>query len=215
MATIVDQSKILNVYETFKFAAAKCKRYINFPKNTDPTKTYAWRYLQNFVRRCEEQDIEDDLIPEMVNAIVHASNRDGSLARRGIAVLDQRDIISVGIAKLEREAQQEQEGIDEIKRSYAFLLKQKTERNKKTLYDLLIEKQKLGGRANIIRWYESRHIGVGFLALSKSCKDALKYLNEDQRSLLPNDRSLRQIRIKVLMDSDKKRILKNILNKEL
>jgi hypothetical protein len=115
------EERLFQIFEIFKKQLRKFGRNVSLPKNTDPRKTYSWRYLENFLTRYEASELGDEILECAIAAIVSHAAKFGRL-NRGIAILDQKDIIKIAKEKLEREVEREQTEITRIRDSHNFVI---------------------------------------------------------------------------------------------
>jgi hypothetical protein len=193
--------RILELYRLFKRAMQRNGRMISFPKKTDPTKTYCWRYLANFLEKADELELGDEILPRIVDAVVAHAKEQG-LLHRGIAVLDQKDLFDVCYARFERDARSESNLITEIRRSYDFVRKQQEQNPDRSVTQLLSKRPSVRAYANIVSWHKAGYITLGYITVSKACRRALAELQEYELALLPSSRELLRLKIRLVMDKE-------------
>jgi len=188
---MIDQ-KISPLLFIFLEATRKKGKMISLPKNTDLTKTYLWRYLKNFYDRCLEENLSEDEIPFALKGLVDASAADGSLHRNGITVLDRRDLLSLGIKRIEKEIRKENTMLNDLIRSYDYLIREKNDRRQLSNYDILKNRKNHDGYANITCWFLAGKITADFMAITTSCQRTIKEITGPEREMLPSDEEFKQ-----------------------
>lgn len=194
---IINDDKIIETYRIFRSSMRRYGKEISLPVKTDPRKTYSWRYLVNFLERAKGLDIDNDMLPHIIDAIVDNAKRHNQL-KRGIAVLDQRNIVELCCVKLEREIQNEEQIINRIHESYKFLISKKNEENVDSLSLLLATRKNYNAYANIVSWHQAGYIAAGYIAVSKACNKAMQKLESHEIRVLPELRQLLRLRLKLL-----------------
>ena len=106
-ATVIKEERVIQAYGFLKRALRRYRRSVSLPTNTDPTKTYSWRYLDRFIDRFTQLGLDDEALEVVIDAIVEHAHKNGCLCR-GIAVLDQKNIINIVLAKLESDIKSEE-----------------------------------------------------------------------------------------------------------
>ncbi len=211
----VDVDKVLNIYKLFRNAMREQGQFVAFPKNVDPRKTYAWRYLVAFVRKLEEEQINEDLIPCIIKAIVENAKMKRILSR-GLSILSQNDLLKIGLAKLERETQDEARKIKNIIKTHEFLISQLNGNGEiKNRVDLLSYRPNKRSYANVTRWFQAGQLNLDYIALSKSCQRAIRKLELFELQLFPKFKDHLIIRWAYLTNDAIHQQIKTILGHDL
>jgi len=175
------------------------------PKNTDPQKTYQYRYAAKFLKNMKNfGDISWETIQKIIfYAVEYAKEHEkDNVFTRGLWILTKSNIIDIAYRKAKDEDQTKQLDLDKVIRSQEFV----NEHN----YEFSDAPD--GGFPNIVAWYDSGKISLTYIAMSESCKKALSNLGEVDKRMLPNQREITKRRIKCLMDKEYQKQLKNVLN---
>ena len=191
------ERKIIITYRTFKRIMKRYGKVVSFPKNTDPSKTYYWRYLRNFIDRCEKLDLDDDILSNVIEAMIIEAKR-RKILHCGMSILTKIEPMGACQRKLERDIQDQTQALGNLERTYFFLQRQLTESKYNDLFDLLINKSNKKARPNIICWYDSNQISLGYLAVSRVCKKVLHALDGEQLDIFPNSKEMLRIRLQLL-----------------
>lgn len=157
-------------------------RAIDFPKGTDPTKTYQWRYLQALDRAITEFGLDEGITAKFID-IIAKYGHSRRLEAKGLAIFLQRNVLEICYEQLKKEHDSIEQTISIISMAHQFLTK-KTGQSPKHL--TLLRKENLGGYCNLISWYQAMSLPEAYIALSKPCGLALMTLEKQQ----PRDRQL-------------------------
>jgi hypothetical protein len=183
------ERKVLHAYQIFKQKMAQCGKMISFPKNTDPRKTYSWRYVLNFVKKFDENELPNESMTMVIGAIIKHANERGMIDR-GFAILGHGDLLSIIHQKLAHDVNEEHDILMLVSKSHEFL----TQQDKGALTNYSTR----NGFANITRWYESGHLDINHIAISKICRRSLNAIKSHERGLFPDTKSLYKLRLKLI-----------------
>lgn len=185
----IPDSKVYTVYSWFQSEMRRAGRKISFPKCKDKTKTYQFRWTRSFVVKCKELGLDDKLTNMLISDIVSYAKKN-NLLNRGTQILCMGNITDVCYQGLKELASDEAFLIEELRSCRNFLLDQINDKN--ILVCKLVESGP-GGFSNLLHWYNLGHLTEVFMALSKSCNQALSRLPEEERAELPSSFSLLRI----------------------
>jgi len=205
------EEQIIKIYTLLRSVLRRYRRVISLPTSTDPTKTYSWRYLERFMQKIEKLKLEDSL-PIIIEAIVEYAHKRG-LLHRGIAILDQKNILDIVLVKLEREDKEEEDITKAIEDSEMFVRKQLPEGSK--AHFLLAQRPNRTAYSNITRWYKANQISIGYIAVSRECKKALGTLSYDELGLFPQPVDLLRMRLQLISNRGIVERLKTTLGSDL
>jgi hypothetical protein len=185
----IADSKVFTVYSWFQSEMRRVGRKIKFPKCSDKTKTYQFRWTKSFVKKCNEMELDDKIIHILVTDIVnYAKSR--RLLDRGTQILCMGNITDVCYQGLKDLADDEVSLIEELRSCRTFLHEQVNDKD--ILVRRLIESE-TGGCSNLLYWYNLGRLTEVFMALSNSCTQALAKLPEGEREELPSKFKLLRI----------------------
>lgn len=187
----ITDSKVFTVYSVFQQAMRKAGRKIQFPKCSDKTKTYQFRWTKTFTQKCyQEYGLDDVVINHLISDIVdYAKKR--NLLNKGTQLLCMNNIVDICVKSVENLAADEASLIEELRSCREFLCDQVIDKN--ILVRKLIEPVNSGGCPNIVYWYNLGHLSEVYLALSKTCIKAMAKLSSDDRAELPSGFELLRI----------------------
>jgi len=165
---------------------------ISFPSNTDPTKTYQWRYIKAITNKFIEWEFDEATSRQFIQIAIEHCKRQGVI-RKGLAALHQGNLLQICYDKLQKQANSNKQNLESIKHVHNWL-KNQTNSN---LLDTIIKRNNKYEYCNLTKWYQASKISRLYLALSKSCSKALRHLDEhypEERLLLPRTTQLFMIR---------------------
>ena len=205
----VADSKVFTVYSWFQTEMCKVGRKIKFPKCSDKTKTYQFRWTKNFVNKCyNELDLNDEIVYFLISDMVgYAKNQ--KLLNKGTQILCMSNIIDICYQGLENMAEDEVSLIEELTSCHNFLYEQTNDKD--ILVHRLTEAEK--GCSNLLYWHNLGYLTEVYMALSKNCSQALTKLPKEEKEELPTQFELFRIcthvvsddllpRLKVILGSD-------------
>lgn len=184
----MSEEQIKEIFQIFKNTMRKFGRNICFPSNTDPQKTYQWRYISHFTKRINEWKIEGTMVNKMINEIAQYAH-DQNLLDRGAAILAKDNILDICHRRLKMDLETEKDSLKDLKKSV------------KTISDFHFQelcKTRRGKFPLIVALYDSGKISQPFLALSEKCWKAILLLKDDDAELLPSLNSLLRLRLSYL-----------------
>lgn len=180
-----------------------------FPSNTDPTKTYQWRYLVALQRKFHEWEFTESLCKQFIAVAIDYAKQH-RLLKKGLAIFHQNNLMNICYNHLNQKLKSNEFTISGLKRTKLWLSCFGTN----DLWKVLLRRGEIGGYTNIVKWYQANHLGDIYLALSKSCGVALAKLAEscpEERLLLPAASHLLALRIRLLHDIRFRYVIKEIL----
>lgn len=221
MATTADKEA---VYRTWNWCASAYlqhgNRKLSMPQDTDPTKTYQWRYMEALARRLQDLELNEQQSRTFIEiAVLYA--RSHNLLKKGLTIFMQANLLDVCYEELRSRETTQQSTVGIITNTSAWL-RQELEnyrrksptRAAKTLIDMLLHCETPGGYANIVRWHQAGNLPEHYIVLSRSCGLAISTLakaKSPDRTLLPKDSRLFMLRTKLLNDSSVRLQVRNIL----
>lgn len=158
-------------------------RKLSWPKDTDPTKTYQWRYLETLNKKFLEWEFSDAMCIAFIEAGVQYAVKNRLLAK-GLAIFHQTNIINACYNRIKAQTDQRATIIDQITAAKTWL---DTKSQNTPIITTLLTRERDGAYCNLVKWYQSGHLPTCFLAISRSCGSAIRQLPPDERKLIPND----------------------------
>jgi len=185
----IADSRVFTVYSWFQSEMRRVGRKIKFPKCSDKTKTYQFRWTKSFVKKCIELGLDDKIIHILIADIVNYA-KSKRLLDRGTQILCMGNITDVCCKGLQDLADDEASLIEELWSCRTFLRDRVSDKD--TLVHKLVESE-TGGCSNLLYWYNLGHLTEVFMALSNSCNQALAKLSEGEKEELPSSFKLLRI----------------------
>lgn len=193
----IRDTRIIKTYKILQSTLNQYGRKISLPNNTDPRKTYCWRHISSFLDKYDALEFDDSNMPDIISAMVtEAQKRKRSM--NGISILNSIDIMSALEKKLETEINIAHNCTTIIQNSKKFLEQQKED---------LLQKTNKRTYANLIKWYDSGRLAIEHIIISKKCREAMRYLNKEEKQILPNTNQLIRLYLKL---TTRKEILEQI-----
>lgn len=219
MLVLEDKTKrIIQVYKTFKRILKRYGRNISFPKDTDPSKTYSWRFLSKFIDDYDKLGLDDSMMNPIIEQLIREADH-RKMLRCGISILSKFDLLQLAHDKLKYELQQQKHIIDEIIKSHQFVSTQLDQKRTKdpclTIEQMLSYQPNRRSYANITRWFESGYLALGYIAISRSCKRAISKLDEQQQQIFPDPLQFMAVRLRLLSDQQHVGRMRQLLGKDL
>lgn len=199
--------RIMSLFKYCQKAFASEGYTLSFPANTDPKTTYKWRYLKDFSQRIDKLEISDQTTYQLILAIVKYAKSKKQL-RRGLSILLSDKLFELGYEAIEQKQQAEGSILSRVKKDKVFM------ESFDDPLEQLTKIKKEGGLPNIVLWYIQGRLSIAYLALSKKCSMAMRSLNKEHRSLLPNGKELVATRFKIIDSAITKARLKLVIDKD-
>lgn len=205
--------RINRVYNILRGKMKNYGRNVQLPNNTDPKKTYSWRYLDSFLKKVEQLSIPDDYIPDVLDVLlVHAKRH--KLLNRGFAILNKVDIGELVLQRFERDEDWRLGKERRIFSSHEFLLKQQLNSNK-NMIEVLSHKRASNAYMNMTCWYEQGFLSIEYVAISKTCKKVLCTMKLNERAIYPGTMSIMKQKLLILSDQRLSEKLQTLMNSDL
>lgn len=208
----ITDSLVFTVYSWFQSAMHGAGRKIKFPRCSDKTKTYQFRWTKKFCDRCyNEFGLDDKTVKALVYEVVgYAKSR--KLLDRGTQILCMGNVADICYETITSMMDEEQSLIYEMQSCHRFLYDQVS--NKDNLVRNL-KKLSENGYPNIVNWYHLGHITDVYLALSKPCRRVLSSLTDEQREGIPGNFELLRVCTHVTSDRDLLPRLRKVFGSDL
>lgn len=206
-----EDDRVMTVFSWYKAAMRSVGRKVSFPEGTSKERTYLWRQLKTFIKKIDELELDNRTTRELVFELVRHGKRN-KLLDRGAAVLIRADLLELLEHKLKSDLAIEFGLLAEIESSELFLSEQQ---KTKSRIDVLLGRKDPGTYANITCWFQSGRITRSFIALSRSCCQALSKLDNDERTEFPPDVTLLKTRMLCLQDRQRAEKVRKIMGSDL
>ena len=209
----VTDSSVFTAYSWFQSAMLAAGRKINFPKCSDKTKTYQFRWTKAFVNRCyNDLGIDDKIMKALVyDMVIYAKSE--RLLNKGTQILSLANIADICFKSMSEMMNEELSLIREIRSCHQFINDQLDVKDSPVR--ILKSLNEKNGIPNIVHWYDLGHITDVYIALSKPCIKALNNIQIEFRSFFPSNVDLLRTSINVMSDKDLSPIIQDIMGKNL
>jgi hypothetical protein len=187
-------AKLWSIYQSAMWYVAG--RRVNLPKNTDPTKTYQYRWMQGFDKQLHVIGAGDALAEKMIYAVVRWAKSRNKL-QMGASILAMQKVLQICHESLIKERHAVVDFGRELLDSKNFILR---ECGGHLRLEVLVQ-QKAGGYANIVYWLKSNKVSFNYASLSRICHDALNVIERrdpDQRREMPSNLEFLKRRLRIL-----------------
>lgn len=204
------------ILDTFDRCARIYRRYgvtLKFPKNTDPRKTYQWRYVSNLHNKFAEWEFDGDDRDNFIN-IVAAYARKHNLIIKGLSVFGQNNILKICYENVADKINSRDQSITSLSRIYSMLEAKSGDRG---MLEFLLKRKTPDSFCNLSILYSSSNITSLYMSMSKSCYGAMRRLSQThpfECDRLPRLCELFEIRKKFLVDSSTFDLVKKILKSD-
>jgi hypothetical protein len=195
----VNDDRIWAIWNWCSDAYLRNGQRLKLPANTDPTRTYQWRYVKSIAERFVEWEFDDDTCRKFIDIAVDYANKRGVI-RKGLAVLHQSNMLDICYKMLLEEKNTVRQSQDSLDMVHKWFRMQIGNRNP---IQVLLQRPQVGAMCNITQWYRARKISDQYLAISRSCCRALARLEKIdsvERSMLPKATKLYSLRSEMSKD---------------
>jgi hypothetical protein len=187
----ITDSLVFTVHAWFQDEMHSVGRKISFPKCSDRTKTYQFRWTKKFVDKCyNEFNLSDKVIKVLLCDIAHYAKR-RNLLSKGTQLLCMNNVIDICHHSIQTIIDNEASLIMEVRSCHEFVCDQVN--NKNILVRTLTTPISEGGYSKLVYWYNLGRLTDTYLALSKTCNKAMSQISADERSELPSKIELLRI----------------------
>jgi hypothetical protein len=184
-----DPARIWSLWEICQQAYLRHGRKLQFPSDTDPKKTYQWRYLSRIAEKFDEWDFDEQTIEKFIEVAVRHAKEVGVL-HKGLAALHQKNLMELCYESLQSEEETSNQQLAALRVTKNWLV---GKIGKKDPVKVLLARPEVDSWPNLILWYQANKISKLYLALSRSCYKALHTLekqNSDELILMPKTSDL-------------------------
>lgn len=192
----VTDSQILKIWDWCVSAYVQHGRKLSFPKGTDPSRTYQWRYVTAIAKKFREWKFDDATAQKVIGLAV-AHSKTANVMQKGLAAILQGNILEVCYEKLQNESSHNSQTIASLAHIHRWVYSRVSNA---TLLDTLVARVHYGAWCNMTLWYQATKLTPLYMALSKPCTRALASLESDEREMLPKQTTLYIIRSDFLED---------------
>lgn len=195
------------IYTVWRMCQDSYKRFgfdLNFPKDTDPKKTYQWRYLSSILQKFKTWNLSEQEIIDFIDLAVEQAKISGYL-HKGLSVLHQNNILDACYERLTKMGKRQDQNVKMLQNNHKWLLRQAV---KSDLENILLRTN--GSMKNIVLWYQSNNISALYIALSKLCIATYGALSQAELQLMPTKSQLYLLRQEFMANPKAKQICHEI-----
>jgi hypothetical protein len=193
------------------FAAQGVK--LTFPKNTNPQKTYQWRYVTKLAQKIDEWELDKPTARAFINIAV-GYMKEKKLLHKGLSVFFQGNMADVCYDRMQKHTSAADKRTEQLRIAHEFVV---SRCNSKSAVALFLNRESFGKLRNIVRWYKNGDITDIYLATSTACTEALAKLAivaPNERLLLPTESELYCLAINLTKDGNFRTKAKIILDND-
>ncbi len=162
---------------------------LSFPHNTDPKRTYHWKYLKSIAVKFNRWEFDEATIIRFIDIAVKRVKYKQLLCK-GLSALHQKNLFDLVYKDLMRENEESARLIEIIESSRKYLLsKLNSGTSRKELVKALLTREKFNKSYAITNAFMSKKITKQYMALSYSCNKSISFLkekNDGDTILLPS-----------------------------
>lgn len=198
--TLESPASILRTWAWCQEAFVKHGIKLDFPKNTDPKKTYQWRYATRLSRKIDEWELDRDTARAYIKFAVEYI-KDKRLLHKGLTAFFQNNMMDVCYNKMQNSISMTDNRIAKLIDTRKFLESKCMHR---PFVKVLLGRESFDKFRNIVRWSQSKDISQVYMSISASCTAALANLAiiaPNERGLLMSDSDLYQSAQEFLSDN--------------
>lgn len=186
---VINNERISQVVDWCILSYSKAGHRLQFPRNTNPQKTYLWCYASKLAQKLDEWEFDDSTSKAFID---HATKyaKEKKLLHKGLSIFCQGNILQICYERFEKQDKRSESLLNSIRKSKSFL---DSKAVKGSHLKALLGRPNPNAFFNIVEWYELGKISALYLAKSKSCCQAIAKINKidpDQREMLPSQSEL-------------------------
>lgn len=189
------------IWELCVAAYIRHGRRLQFPSNTDVTKTYQWRYASAITKKFNDLKFDNSTAEYVIDLAVAHAKQTGTM-RKGLASILQNNLIDICCEKLKNESTSYKQAVDSIISIHLWLKKKVNGQDPLTV---LRHRNSRDEFCNLTMWSQASYVTPIYLALSKTCSavlDELTRYHPYERQLLPKQTSLYILKTDFLKDKN-------------
>lgn len=187
-------------------------RKIKWPQCKDKRKTYQYRAVASYAKKCyEDLELDDKTVKVLTFNIVEYAKRKNLLSK-GAQMLCMDVIVDICYDSISEIIEEESSLVSELRHCHRFVMDQIN--SKDNLVRLMAEPINEGGYPRLVMWYNQGHVTPHYLALNRKCARALSKIPQSDKEDLPDALELFKM-CTFLVSPDMVDKLKGVLGKDL
>ncbi len=207
METVADD-RVMAVWEWCYDVYLQHGVRIAFPTNTDPHRTYQWRFVSSITKKFSEWGFDDHTAKRFIEIAIDQAKKRGVL-RKGLAALHQSNMLDICYKII---TSQQHDNTDQIKSLTLMKRWYDAHVGQNDPMKILLQRRTRKALPNIILWYQASTLSDLFLALSKACGLAIAKLQDNvvEKRMLPTTTSLYLLRSEFLSERNNRQITRTL-----
>lgn len=214
MSTIqIEDNQVQHVWDLCSAAYLRHGSRLSMPANTDPTKTYQWRYAKAITAKFNEWDFDNDTSAKFIDIAAKRAKERG-LLHKGLSILHQNDMLQICFQALQQEERGNKGNVVLLRDTKNWV---DSQINGRDPISVLLARTSNRALCNLSIWYKASKLSNLYLSLSQSCRTALSRLSQqspDERGQFPSAPKLYMLRVEFLNDIGNKRHAQQIFNSD-
>lgn len=180
---------------------------LRFPKSSDYTKTYQWRYVKAITKKFNEWNLNEESCKKFISVAVEFARRKRVL-RKGLSVLHQKNIMQLCYDEMILEI----ESLDNKNMALIKCCDQYSSLGFSSFSSYLKSKVNPRALSNLTSLFLARKMPLEFMSLNKVTMECYKTLDDSEKALLPSLAQLYICRKRMLDGSFDQEIIKRVIN---
>lgn len=162
---IAPPDPIVIIYNLYKREIQKKGKSVSIIKAQKFENTYPYRHLKKFYDKMEKDEFSHTQIQEAVRIMIEYA-AENSLLYKGTTIFLQSNLIEIIYSKIKDQITNDDLILSNIAKSHE-LIEGKD----------LLQKERIGGLCNLLKWYYNNEISEIYIAFSLKCLKAINKLN--------------------------------------
>lgn len=205
MSTLqIAEDQVQNVWDWCSEAYLRHGSRLTLPANTNPTKTYQWRYARAITNKFNEWNFDTDTSRKFIDIAAKRAKECG-LLHKGLAILHQHNMLQICYEELQQEERHNHDNISLLRGMKQWVDSQIGDSDP---LSIMLSRANNRSLCKLTIWYKATKLSPLYLSLSQSCRTALSRIQEsfpDERRLMPSAPQLYVQRTEFLDEVENKR----------
>ncbi len=200
----VEDATESDIYELYKLCSEAYSQNgikLKFPKDTDPTKTYQWRYLKSLDSKFKKWNFNDEDRLHFIKYAIGYAKKHKTL-HKGLSIFHQSNIMDLCYEDAIKHRNKFENNAKLVLRQHRWLLNQA---NGMDIENILTQRR--GSTKNIVLWHQSSNLSELYISISKACLKSYRKMTTAELEMMPSLERLYFLRNSFLVNNDSKRIL--------
>lgn len=199
------ESDIYKLYDLCSEIYSQNGIKIKFPKHTDPTKTYQWRFLKSLYSKFIKWNLDGEMQRQFVIYAVGYAKKH-KILHKGLSIFHQSNIMDLCYEDAKKSQDKFENNAKLVLRQHRWLLNQAGD---KDLDNILLQKR--GSTKNIVLWHQSSNLSELYISISQACLRSYKKMTNTELEMMPSLEKLCSLRSSFMINHGSKQII-NVIN---